>query len=69
MLKALLFSILSVAISFTSFAAVQPAKTGELEILQQRLKRNRATWVAGRTAVSDLSRAERVVLLGASLGW
>lgn len=67
MLRALFFFMLSVVVPFTSFAAVQSTKTVESEILQQRLKRNRATWVAGRTAVSDLSRAERVVLLGASL--
>jgi C1A family cysteine protease len=35
--------------------------------LQQTLKQKRARWSAGRTAVSDLSSAERTLLLGAPL--
>ncbi|MEY4066636.1 MAG: hypothetical protein RIR26_2844 [Pseudomonadota bacterium] len=63
-------SLLPSAASFSwSSAASADTPAGELSLssLQQHLRATRAGWRAGRTAVSEWSRAERQLLLGAGL--
>lgn len=48
-------------------ATTQYATSSELLSLQKELRRSRASWSAGRTSMSDLSRTEKQQILGASV--